>query len=134
MNTLETFWLSPVTERYFIDKSNDELAALKTLDESEIILPENPDYIIKRTIKVIGKHFNVSEEQLKTKNRAFPLVWARELCMYFINKHTLLNYRQVGEIFNRERTTAIHAERRVMDLMETERSTLNQVSELEGMI
>ncbi|MGZ3621436.1 MAG: helix-turn-helix domain-containing protein [Candidatus Binataceae bacterium] len=60
--------------------------------------------------------FGVPPDELRARSRCSAQVaFARQSAMYLAHVVLGLNYREVGELFRRDRTTAAHACRRVED-------------------
>jgi DNA-directed RNA polymerase specialized sigma24 family protein len=60
--------------------------------------------------------FRVPPEELRARSRrGAQVAFARQSAMYLAHVVLGLNYREVGELFRRDRTTAAHACRRVED-------------------
>ena len=60
--------------------------------------------------------FGVPPDELRARSRGgAQIAFARQSAMYLAHVVLGLNYREVGELFRRDRTTAAHACRRVED-------------------
>jgi chromosomal replication initiator protein len=71
-------------------------------------------------IREVCQKYNVSFETLKSKTREREIVFARQLAMYLIKKRTGLTFKKVGQLFNRDHTTAIHAVTSIENYIETD--------------
>lgn len=67
---------------------------------------DNIPYILE----TVAKYFCISVEQMKQKNRSQPLVTARQIAMYLIQRNTDMPLKKIGLIFGGyDHTTVIHA-------------------------
>lgn len=79
------------------------------------IKPSTPDAIIKAVTAYTG----ISKEELESKSRKQPVVFARFIAMYLIKSRTKLTLKQIGDIFYRDHSTVINAVNTTNDLLET---------------
>jgi chromosomal replication initiator protein len=96
--------------------------AYSLLEEKDITLELTKD-VLKDVIKTpqktintnqilleVGREFNLSAQELKSKRRSKNIVLARQIAMYIIRDLTELSLPEIGEIFNgRDHTTVLHA-------------------------
>lgn len=74
-----------------------------------------------RIVKVIEEHFNVTLEQLRTKNRRRVICYPRQVAMYLMYSRTTLTLVDIGEYFGgRDHSTILHSKEAIENLMETE--------------
>lgn len=93
--------------------------------------PPDHEYIIEE----VAKYYNLEEYQIYVKTRQRPMVTARQIAMYLIKKHTTLNDRQIGQIFNLDRTTAIHSRQVVVPaLINTDENFARDIAYLETLM
>lgn len=72
-------------------------------------------------IKVILQKFGISHEMMVSKTRKREFVDARLIITYILRKKLGCTYTHIGHMIgNRDHTTAIHNERKFMDVYETE--------------
>lgn len=72
-------------------------------------------------IKVVLDKFNISHEMMVSKQRKRFLVDARLVITYILRRKLGCTYTHIGhKIGNRDHTTAIHNERKFIDVYETE--------------
>lgn len=90
----------------------------------DIISPNAPSKITPQNIMdVVCDHFNVSENDIKSKNRQQELVHARHIIMYLCRNLTDATYKEIASyIGNRDHSTVIHGERTISDLIEKSES------------
>jgi chromosomal replication initiator protein len=72
-------------------------------------------------IKVILEKFGITHEMMVSKERKRALVDVRLVVTYILRKKLGCTYTHIGHMIgNRDHTTAIHNERKFMDVYETE--------------
>jgi chromosomal replication initiation ATPase DnaA len=57
----------------------------------------------------VCQSYNVTLEKMQSKTRLRSIVDARQVCMYLLRKFTNMSYRDIGLLFGRDHSTAIHA-------------------------
>jgi len=68
---------------------------------------------------IVARHFNVWHEAMRHKTRRRDITKARQISMYLLKKHTTKSAVQIGEMFNRDHATVLHAIKTVQKDMET---------------
>lgn len=86
------------------------------------------------TIATICKHFDLALEQLQVKCRKRDLAFPRQIIMYFLTEYTDMTYKQIGGLFGRDHTTAIHSKDTIKDVMSTDDKVRARVDELKKLI
>lgn len=89
------------------------IRAMKDIIRDKADFLPSPDVIIEE----VGKFYNFSAEEIKGKSRNKPLVMARQVAMYETRRLTALPLEEIGEAFNRDHTTVMHAIDRVNELL-----------------
>lgn len=64
---------------------------------------------IKQIKKAIAKHYNVSESELNSSSRQSKIAFPRQIAMYLSRQLTDLSLPKIGEDFNRDHSTVLHA-------------------------
>lgn len=68
-----------------------------------------------RIIKVVAKHFGFTPLDLISQVRTKDIVFARQVAVYLCRRLTINSYPRIGKEFgNRDHTTAMHSERKVL--------------------
>ena len=65
------------------------------------------DVIVERALKIVGDHYGVTEEELKSSKRTGNIANARHAAIYVIKKLTELTLKDIGNIFNRNHSTVL---------------------------
>jgi chromosomal replication initiator protein len=97
----------------------------------EDLLPESgqeirPALILEETTA----YFGLQAGDLLSKSRSRPLTTARHVAMYLMREFTGLSLIKIGELFDRDHTTALHGIKKIESLMPARGSTYRQVQEL----
>ncbi|HZA60065.1 MAG TPA: chromosomal replication initiator protein DnaA, partial [Actinomycetota bacterium] len=88
------------------------------------------DSILQET----ATYFGLRREDLYSKSRSRPLTNARHIAMYLLRELTGLSLIKIGELFDRDHTTALHGIKRIEGLMPARDVTYRQVQELTKLI
>ena len=64
-------------------------------------------------VKVVCNYFEIGFEELESNSRKRDLVYVRDMAIYTLTEHTMLSLKSIGEIFNRDHTSVIHAREKV---------------------
>jgi chromosomal replication initiator protein len=85
---------------------------------AEIILDETAQY------------FSLRRADLVSKSRSRPLTTARHIAMYLLRELTGLSLIKIGDLFDRDHSTALHGIKRIETLMPNRDTVYRQVQEL----
>jgi chromosomal replication initiator protein len=111
-----------------IDIELTERALQGLLPQTENEIP--PQLIMEET----ANYFTLSTADLVSKSRSRPLTQARHIAMYLIRECTGLSLIKIGEVFNRDHTTALHGIKKVEADMRGRDATFQQVQDLTRII
>jgi chromosomal replication initiator protein len=75
-------------------------------------------------------YFGLEPADLISKSRSRPLTTARHIAMYLLRELTGLSLIKIGELFERDHTTALHGIKKIESLMPARGSVYRQVQEL----
>ena len=75
--------------------------------------------MIERILKVVCRHYGISEENIKSKNRTDTVANARHTAIYIIKELTDLTLNEIGNIFGRNHATVIASINKVNTNMRT---------------
>jgi len=106
----------------------DLAAAERALED---LMPQSGQEIAPaRIVEETARYFSLSKEDLLSKSRSRPLTNARHISMYLLRELTGLSLIKIGELFDRDHTTALHGIKRIESLMPDRDVTYRQVREL----
>jgi chromosomal replication initiator protein len=86
----------------------------------------SPSIIMEET----AVYFGLEQADLVSKSRSRPLTTARHIAMYLLRELTGLSLIKIGDLFERDHTTALHGIKKIESLMPARGSVYRQVQEL----
>ena len=101
------------------------------------LIPEEggPEITGSTIMAQTASYFSLSVDDICGSSRSRVLVNARQIAMYLCREMTELSQPKIGQAFGgRDRTTVMHADRKIRQLMAERRSIYNQVTELTNRI
>ena len=76
---------------------------------------------VEHVITDVSHIFNVSAEEMRSKNRNSQVSTARQVAMYVISKVTDLSYTSIGKEFGgRDHSTVVYATNKVKKVMQSD--------------
>jgi chromosomal replication initiator protein len=82
-------------------------------------------------LKVVGRHYNVSKNDLLSPRRARNVVVPRQIGMYLAKKLTSRSLPEIGRRFGgRDHSTVLHAVRKIDDLMRADEKLAKDLAQL----
>ena len=103
---------------------------------ARIVGEEQDDISIDRIVKVVCEYFNITRDTLLSKTRKRQIVQARQIAMYecrgLINNCSLSTIG--AELGGKDHATVLHACTTVSDLMATDRTFRQYVTDIENML
>ncbi|GAA1483135.1 chromosomal replication initiator protein DnaA [Gordonia sinesedis] len=85
-------------------------------------------------VAATGEYFDLSVEELRGPGKMRQLAQARQIAMYLCRELTDLSLPKIGEIFDRDHTTVMYAERKIRKEMAERRKVYDHVQELTARI
>jgi chromosomal replication initiator protein len=70
-------------------------------------------------IRTVCEHFGVPYEKLLKRNRERRYCLPRQICMYLMRRYTSQSWKDIGDCFSMDHTTAIHSHRLIGNMLET---------------
>ncbi|MBO7623651.1 MAG: chromosomal replication initiator protein DnaA, partial [Bacteroidales bacterium] len=101
----------------------------------KIVGEEKNDITIDKVQKIVCEYFNITRDTLLSKSRKRNIVQARQIAMYM--SRTLINcsLSTIGtELGGKDHATVLHACSTVSDLMSTDKTFRQYVSDIEKML
>jgi chromosomal replication initiator protein len=97
----------------------------------EGLIPDTGQEIPAVTImQITAEYFGLEPDDLVSKSRSRPLTTARHVSMYLLRELTGLSLIKIGELFERDHTTALHGIKKIEGLMPQRGSVYRQVQDL----
>ena len=87
----------------------------------------NINEVISRTEQAFG----LEQGEIYKKRRFYYIARVRMVAMYFLRTLYNLTYERIAEIFGMDHGTAMHANRRVKDMLKTEPGTRLIINKLQ---
>ncbi|MBS1959307.1 MAG: chromosomal replication initiator protein DnaA [Bdellovibrionales bacterium] len=96
-----------------------------TLDLAKQVLQnsipeEGQEYTVEMILNAVCKHFAIKMKELKGVSRAKVFALPRQISMYLIRRYTNLGFREIGLIFGKDHSTAVHAHQKIESEIETD--------------
>ncbi len=97
-----------------------------------IIDSEQPEGVtIERIIKTVSAHYDLSVEEIKSKNNSRQIAVPRQVAMYLCKRLTETSFPQIGKAFGgKHHTTVIHSVDKIDNIIKEDRNFHRVVSEL----
>ena len=101
----------------------------------KIVGEENVDVTIDKVQKVVCDYFNITRDDLLSKTRKRQIVQARQIAMYMSRSLINCSLSTIGaEIGGKDHATVLHACTTVNDLMATDKTFKQYVTDIEKML
>lgn len=81
---------------------------------------EGQEYTVEMILNAVTRHYNIKIKDLKGVSRAKMFSLPRQVAMYFIRRYTHMGFREIGVIFGKDHTTAVHAFQKIESELETD--------------
>lgn len=98
----------------------DRIEALGRDFDNDGSISVQVDAHVQTIIEAVSAHWRVEMWKLRGKSREQRICGARQVAMYLCRKLTLLSYPQIGELFERDHSTVLHATRVIEERIEAE--------------
>lgn len=90
---------------------------------------------IEQIQRVVGKHFNVSRQDIVSSRRNRSIVRPRQICMYLAKTMTDRSFPEIGRRFGgRDHTTVLHAVRKIEGMMQGDQTFADEVELLRRLV
>ncbi|MDC4232545.1 chromosomal replication initiator protein DnaA [Actinomyces sp. B33] len=96
--------------------------------------PSDNEITVPLIMGQCAHYFGVTIDQLCSTDRSHDVVEARQVAMYLCRELTDLSLPKIGSAFDRDHTTVMYANKKIVSLMKEKRETFNQVTELTNRI
>ena len=101
--------------------------ALKNIIDSD--RPEG--LTMERIIRMVGSHFKLTVDEIKSKNNSRAISFPRQVAMYLCKRLTKHSFPEIGREFGgKHHTTVMHSCEKIEQMIKDDRVFHNQVNEL----
>jgi len=102
--------------------SGSEISLEMAKTELHLSIPEESAQLTVEAIQnAVIKHFNISNQELRSSTRTKNIAMARQIAMFLIRRYTQLGFKEIGQYFGgKDHTTIIHAYKKMSLLAETD--------------
>ncbi|MFW0789973.1 chromosomal replication initiator protein DnaA [Gordonia sp. CPCC 205333] len=120
----------------FASLNNTELDRSLAEVVLQALLPETNAFEVSaaRIVTTTADYFDLSVDELRGPSRTRAIAQARQIAMYLCRELTDLSLPKIGETFDRDHTTVIHADKKIRGAMAERRDVYNHVQELTARI
>lgn len=88
-----------------------------------------------KIIETVANHFNISLEQLQTKERTATLVLARQVAMYLLRAFGGMSLKEIGAYFGgKDHSTVIHAIEKITNLKKEDQALSQDIQKITASI
>lgn len=91
----------------------------------------SPQVITEKIFKIVCKHMQVEENEVRSKSRKKETATARHIIIYLIKKYTPYSLKQIGMIFGKDHTTIMNSVAVVENRIKTEPLFEREITEIE---
>lgn len=96
---------------------------------------EKQEITLEKIMETVCNHYNVTPEDLCSRNRKQKIALVRQVAMYIASEHTNLSNVQIGlNLGNRNHATVIHAINQVKNLLDVDEKVRVDISAIEDML
>jgi len=93
---------------------------------------EKQEITLEKIMETVCEHYNVTPEDLSSRNRKQKIAFVRQVAMYMASEHTNMSNVQIGlNIGNRNHATVIHAINQVKNLLDVDEKVRVDISAIE---
>ena len=105
-------------------------------ERQNIITPDKPREITPQlVIEVVTEHFNISLDQMISKNRSNEIARPRQIAMYLCKNMTDIPLDSIGQLLGgRDQSTIIHGIKKIADEYESNENTRNLIETIKKKI
>ncbi len=100
-----------------------------------LALKPKKEVTLKHILKVVCDYYNVSIEDLQSRNRRREIVLARQVAMYFAKKFTKYSLSTIGaEIGGKNHATVLYADKTIKGQLSYDKNLKSQIEDIEKRI
>ncbi len=91
------------------------------------LVGEPPVITLKAIKELVCNYFQISQEEISSKSRKKAIAWPRQIAMYLARKYTAATLEAIGQEFNRDHATVVHAIKKMKKQLIQNKQLRNQV-------
>jgi chromosomal replication initiator protein len=91
-----------------------------------------PRLTVRRIQHVVADYYNIPRDDMRSARRGRQVSWPRQAAMSLARDLTLKSLPDIGNLFNRDHTTVMHALKAVRQRVETDADYAFEVETLRG--
>jgi chromosomal replication initiator protein len=97
-----------------------------------IIEAERPEGLtIEKIAKTVASHYNLTLEEIKSKNNSRAVAFPRQVAMYLCKRMTRHSFPEIGKEFGgKHHTTVMHSVEKIESLVNSDRNFHKEINEL----
>lgn len=101
--------LNKIVATFELNKKNPTIEETKKILSSILVSKKENVLTKKDIISAVLSFFEISKEDLMSKSRKKKVALPRQIIMFLFKRDLKMSYPEIGEYFNRDHTTALHA-------------------------
>jgi hypothetical protein len=82
----------------------------------------------------VCSYFGIKRASLSSRNKCRAIAWPRFIVIHLARQRTKLSTTQLGNVFHRDHTSILHAERRAKELFQTHEKFRRDVEAIESLV
>ncbi len=86
--------------------------------------------IIDRVTRYVINTNGISLEDIKSKSRKREFADPRQICMYVLRRYTTMTTEYIGNYYNRDHTTVVHATKTITGYLEVDSVIRGKVNDI----
>ncbi len=96
---------------------------------------EKESISLEKIMETVCEHYNVSQDDILSRNRKQKIALVRQVAMYIASEHTAMSHVQIGlNLGNRNHATVIHAINQIKNLLDVDEKIRVDISTIEDIL
>lgn len=113
-----------------LNRQQVDMQLVQTVLKDVVPLGESKTIAPIDIINTVAAYYKITPDDIYSQNRAQAIALARQIAMYLCREQTNLSLPKIGQLFGRDHTTVMYANKKVSDLMSERRYVYNQITEI----
>jgi len=107
-----------------------DIATAQTVLKDLVPLGESRATSPAEIVEAVCRYYQLTKEDIAGSSRVKAVAMARQIAMYLCREMTDLSLPKIGELFGRDHTTVMYAQKKVAEMMKERHYVYNHVSEV----